>query len=38
MSIKIAIVDDKAINRQTVKDKINGYKEVSLVLEAKNGF
>lgn len=37
MSIKIAIVDDKAINRQTVKDKINGYKEVSLVLEAKNG-
>jgi DNA-binding NarL/FixJ family response regulator len=37
MKINIAIVDDKAINRQTVKDKIFGYKEVSLIMEAKNG-
>jgi DNA-binding NarL/FixJ family response regulator len=37
MSIRIAITDDKAINRQTVKDKLLAYREVKLVLEAKNG-
>lgn len=37
MAIKLAIVDDKLINRQTVKDKIIVYKEVELMLEAKNG-
>ncbi len=37
MSIQIGIVDDKAINRQTVKDKLFSYKEVSLILEAKDG-
>jgi len=37
MAIKLAIVDDKLINRQTVKDKIIAYKEVELMLEAKNG-
>lgn len=37
MPIKIAIVDDKQINRTTVKDKIAQYKEIELVLVAKNG-
>jgi DNA-binding NarL/FixJ family response regulator len=37
MSIQIAITDDKAINRQTVKDKLSSYKEVSLMMEAKDG-
>lgn len=37
MAIKVAIVDDKFINRQTVKDKIVSYKEVEIILEAKNG-
>jgi len=37
MAIKLAVVDDKLINRQTVKDKIIAYKEVELMLEAKNG-
>jgi len=37
MPIHIAIVDDKAINRQTVKDKISAYTEVELLLEARNG-
>ena len=37
MSIRIAITDDKAINRQTVKDKLLAYQEVKLILEAKNG-
>ncbi|MBS1579684.1 MAG: response regulator transcription factor [Bacteroidetes bacterium] len=37
MPILLAIVDDKQINRQTVKDKINAYAEVQLLLEAKNG-
>ncbi len=37
MSIQIAIVDDKAINRQTAKDKLEGYKEVAVLFEAKNG-
>lgn len=37
MSIRIAIVDDKQINRTTVKEKLLKYPEVNLVLEAKNG-
>lgn len=37
MPITLGIVDDKYINRQTVKDKIADYKEVELVIEAKNG-
>jgi len=37
MPIYIAIADDKQINRQTVKEKLAAYKEVQLVLEAKNG-
>jgi DNA-binding NarL/FixJ family response regulator len=37
MSIKIAIADDKQINRTTVKEKLMLYKEIELVLEAKNG-
>ena len=37
MAISLAIVDDKLINRLTVKDKIASYKEVLIVLEAKNG-
>ncbi len=37
MSIRIAIADDKQINRTTVKEKIMSFKEIELVLEAKNG-
>jgi len=37
MSIRIAIADDKQTNRTTVKEKIIAYKEIELVLEAKNG-
>ena len=37
MSIRIGIVDDKQINRVTVKEKLLKYPEVELVLEAKNG-
>ena len=37
MAIKLAIVDDKQINRTTVKDKIAGYGEIELILEAKDG-
>lgn len=37
MPTRIAIVDDKQINRTTVKEKIVAYKEIELVLEAKNG-
>ncbi len=37
MPIKIAIADDKQINRTTVKEKIISFKEIELVLEAKNG-
>ena len=37
MPILIAITDDKAINRQTVKEKLLAYMEVRLILEAKNG-
>jgi DNA-binding NarL/FixJ family response regulator len=37
MNTYIGIVDDKQVNRQTVKDKLCSYKEISIVLEAKNG-
>jgi DNA-binding NarL/FixJ family response regulator len=37
MSIKIAIADDKQMNRTTVKEKLMAYKEIELMLEAKNG-
>ena len=37
MSTRIAIADDKQINRTTVKEKIISFKEIELVLEAKNG-
>ena len=37
MPTRIAIVDDKQINRTTVREKITAYKEIELVLEAKNG-
>ena len=37
MATRIAIVDDKQINRTTVREKIFCYKEIELVLEAKNG-
>ncbi len=37
MPIKIAITDDKLINRQTVRIKLLEFKEVVVMLEAKNG-
>ncbi len=37
MPITVAIVDDKPINRQTVKDKLFAYKEVEVMMEARNG-
>ncbi len=37
MPIQLALVDDKPINRQTVKDKIAGYREIRLLLEARDG-
>lgn len=37
MPTRIAIADDKQINRTTVKEKIISFKEIELVLEAKNG-
>lgn len=37
MAIRLAIVDDKQINRTTVKEKFMGYAEIELVLEAKDG-
>jgi DNA-binding NarL/FixJ family response regulator len=37
MKISLAIVDDKQINRQTVKDKLHSYHEITICLEAKNG-
>lgn len=37
MSIRIGIVDDKQVNRTTVKEKLLKFPEVELVLEAKNG-
>jgi DNA-binding NarL/FixJ family response regulator len=37
MPTRIAIADDKQINRTTVKEKIVSFTEIELVLEAKNG-
>jgi DNA-binding NarL/FixJ family response regulator len=37
MGILLGLVDDRAINRQTVKEKLASYREISIVLEAKNG-
>ncbi|MEO6135514.1 MAG: response regulator transcription factor [Ginsengibacter sp.] len=37
MPIHIAIVDDKRINREVVKDKLIDYKEIEIICEAKNG-
>jgi DNA-binding NarL/FixJ family response regulator len=37
MKIKVGIVDDKLINRQTVKEKLLGFKEINVTIEAKNG-
>lgn len=37
MPTRIAIADDKQINRTTVKEKIMSFAEIKLVLEAKNG-
>jgi DNA-binding NarL/FixJ family response regulator len=37
MNTYIGIVDDKQVNRQTVKDKLCSYKEISILMEAKNG-
>lgn len=37
MGIRISIVDDKQINRTTVKEKLLRYSEVELVSEAVNG-
>lgn len=37
MPTRIAITDDKQINRTTVKDKLMSFSEIELVLEAKNG-
>ena len=37
MPVRIAITDDKQINRTTVKEKIVAYKEIELIFEARNG-
>jgi DNA-binding NarL/FixJ family response regulator len=37
MIINIGIVDDKTINRNTVKQKLQAYSEVNITLEAGNG-
>lgn len=37
MPILIAIVDDKPINRQTVKDKLMEHSSIEILFEAKNG-
>ncbi len=37
MSITLGIVDDKKINRQTVKEKLYGFAEIKLLLEAESG-
>ncbi len=35
--IKVAIVDDNSVNRQTIKEKLQPYQDISLVMEAENG-
>ncbi len=37
MKINVGVVDDKSINRSTVKQKLQSYSEVTLMLEAGNG-
>lgn len=37
MIIKIGIVDDKSVNRNTVRKKLESYSELSIILEAGNG-
>lgn len=37
MTIKIGIVDDKTLNRATVRQKLQSYSEVELLLESGNG-
>lgn len=37
MGIRIGIVDDKQVNRTTIREKLLKYPEVELVIEAKNG-
>ena len=37
MNIKVAIVDDKQINRQTVIEKLYGHAGIAVVLEARDG-
>lgn len=37
MKIKVGIVDDKSINRNTVKQKLSSYNELQIMLEAGNG-
>jgi len=37
MPTRIAIADDKQINRTTVREKVGAFKEIELVFEAKNG-
>lgn len=35
--VTIGVVDDKALNRNTVKQKLDAYKEAKVILEAGNG-
>jgi DNA-binding NarL/FixJ family response regulator len=37
MTIRLGIVDDKSINRNTVKQKLQSYSEIELVMESGNG-
>ena len=37
MPVKLAIVDDKAIVRRTIKNKLQSCKEITIVMEAANG-
>ena len=37
MAIRVSIVDDRQINRTTVKEKLLRYSEIELVMEAVNG-
>jgi DNA-binding NarL/FixJ family response regulator len=37
MMINVAIVDDRPINRQTVKEKLHAFNEIAITLEANNG-
>jgi DNA-binding NarL/FixJ family response regulator len=37
MMINLGIVDDRQINRQTVKEKLHAFNEITITLEAANG-